>query len=120
MGARNMSTFIKPEYRNQFIKLMNDEYNPKCVYPIETIAESLRACGVDAVADAGSDCLRVGETEIHLSNVEWGVRGVSPLKVLCSVIDAHGFDINSRMTGTGFLYRDLLEKLAARWGISES
>lgn len=114
-----MSLLIQPQYQDQFLELMN-QFNPSCVYPMAAVAETLCACGLEAVADADGGCLQVGETKINLRDVEWGEKGVSPLQVLCAVIDAHGFDITTRMSGTGFRYRDLLEKLAAMWGIKKN
>lgn len=114
-----MSLLIQPQYQDQFLELMN-KFNPSWVYPMATIAETLRTCCVEAVPDAEGGCLQVGEAKINLRDVEWGEKGISPVHVLGAVIDAHGFDIETQMTGTGFRYRDLLEKLAAMWGIKKN
>lgn len=113
-----MSFVIKSEYQDQFLELMN-KFDPNCVYPLVTVAEALRTCGLAVDVDSLRGLLIVGTTTIQVSNVQWGENGISPLKVLGAVIDAHGFEIQTRMTGTGYRYRNLLGKLAAIWGIKK-
>ena len=113
-----MSFVIESEYQDQFLELMN-EFDPNSVYPLVTVAEALRTCGLAVDVDFLRGLLIVGTTTIQVSDVQWGERGVSPSNVLNAVIDAHGFEIQTRMTGTGFRYRNLLGKLAVKWGISK-
>jgi hypothetical protein len=114
-----MSFTIQSVYQDQFLELMN-EFDPNCVYPLETVAETLRTCGIAVEIDLDRGCLTSDSTTIHVSDVQWGEKGISPLHVLCAVIDAHGFEITTRMSGTGFRYRNLLGKLADMWGIRKN
>ena len=113
-----MSLRIPAEYQDQFLEEMNG-FNPNHVYPVQSFANLLGELGVEGVGE-DNDGLVFGEVRIAMSNPDWGEPGISPGDVLSAVMDAHGFVIATRMTGTGFRYRDCLEKLAAKWGITKS
>lgn len=114
-----MNAVLSTICQDKFLELMS-EFNPSLLYPVGTLAEALRACGLVLEVDDSSESLVIGKAKITLSEVQWGDEGISPIHVLWAVIDAHGFNFTTGMTGTGFRYRSLLGQLAAAWGIRRS
>ncbi|NCW02209.1 MAG: hypothetical protein EBW20_10335, partial [Betaproteobacteria bacterium] len=54
---------------------------------------------------------------IRITEPEWGKSGIYASDVVLAAIKRYGYAIDSKMTGRGFRHRDLLSKLAAKWGV---
>jgi len=114
MTSKTMNATIK---KVEFLQLLEDLGSHSLYYP-EPLLKLLTDCGLSAgMAPDGQSIILEGQV-ITVSTPERGEPGISPLSVLCVVYEiATGEKPDSQMTGRGFRYKDVMNKLASYWGL---
>jgi hypothetical protein len=86
------------------------------VYSPEMMSQVLNACDIPCRVTDWS-VIVFENVEIRITEPEWGKPGIYATDVVSAAIKRYGYTIESKMSGRGFRHRDLLSKLAAKWGI---
>ncbi|NCV69648.1 MAG: hypothetical protein EBW55_02840, partial [Betaproteobacteria bacterium] len=103
------------EARERFLDEMY-RLGAHAVYPPETMAAVLNSCDISCQVSDWS-VIVFDDIEIRITEPEWGKSGIYASDVVLAAIKRYGYAIDSKMTGRGFRHRDLLSKLAAKWGV---
>lgn len=103
--------------KHKFIALLEEWHSHRVYYP-ETVATKLAECGLAlSVAPDGKAVLIEG-IRVEVTEPDWGDPGISPLSLLWTVYEITvGTRPDSRMTGRGFWYRDVIAQLCKHWNI---
>lgn len=88
------------------------------LYPVESMKQWLRDCGITTVAESPSGKLFIFDEVVEQVNGDWG-RGIYPPHLLHAVLKHYGLNdtIHTEMTGRGFSYDDLIDQLATVWAV---
>lgn len=88
------------------------------LYPVESIQQWLRDCGIEADIDPNRQGLLAFKEQIEQINGDWG-RGIYPPHVLYAMLRYYDLAevIKTDLTGRGFAYDDLVGQLAVVWGL---
>jgi len=82
--------------------------------------EKLINCGLQARVAEDERAIFVENVRIDLTQPEWGRPGISPVSVLVVVYElSTGRRPESTMSGRGFWFKDVLQKLAKHWRIED-
>ena len=114
MTSPTMHVTIK---KAEFLKYLEDLGSHSLYYPND-LSKRLAECGLSTSVAADSQGLIIEGQLIPLSIPEWGEPGISTLSILSTVYElATGEPPLSNMTGRGFWYRNVMDKLASFWGL---
>jgi hypothetical protein len=86
------------------------------VYSPEMVSQVLNACDIPCRVTDWS-IIVFENVEIRITEPEWGKPGIYATDIVSAAIKRYNYNIESKMSGRGFRHRDLLSKLAAKWGI---
>ena len=115
MSSSTMHATIK---KAEFLALLEDLGSHSLYYP-ESLSKQLSDCGLSTTVAADGQGLVLEGQPIPLSTPEWGKPGISTLAVLSTVYElATGRPPTSNMTGRGFWFNNVMNKLATHWGLA--
>lgn len=101
----------------EFLQLLEKMGSHSLYFP-EPLAQHLAECGFSASVAPDSNGLILEGQLIPLETPDWGEAGISPMSVLQTVYEiSTGESPDSVMTGRGFWFRDVMDKLALFWGL---
>jgi len=86
------------------------------VYAPDTIAHILNGCDIACRVTEWS-VIVFDQVEIRITEPEWGKPGIYATDIVLAAIKKYNYNIETKMSGRGFRHRDLLSKLASKWGI---
>jgi hypothetical protein len=86
------------------------------VYAPDTIAHILNNCDIACRVTEWS-VIVFDQVEIRITEPEWGKPGIYATDIVMAAIKKYNYNIETKMSGRGFRHRDLLSKLASKWGI---
>jgi len=107
------------EQKDKFLELMSS-MGANSMWFLDGIVEKFIEVGLPATIDTEQDCLILGDIRVELTQPEWGQAGIYAPNVLSVVIEHFGYEINSKMNGIGFHFKDRLQQLASLWGIEKN
>lgn len=86
------------------------------VYSPEMMSQLLNACDIPCRVTDWS-VIVFDNVEIRITEPEWGKPGIYATDIVSAAIKQYGYTIETKLSGRGFRHRDLLSKLASKWGI---
>ena len=118
-SAAKLTRITAPEMirKAEFLQLLEKLGSHDLYYPAP-LARRLAECGFSASVAPDSNGLILEGQLISLTTPDWGKPGISPIDVLQRVYEiSTGEFPDSEMTGRGFWFRDVMNKLALFWGL---
>jgi len=105
--------------KQKFMELLKDWHSHSVYYP-EAIARQLGDRGLDVRVSEDKRTVFIEGSPISVSEPEWGEPGISPLSVLATIYELTvGEKPESQMIGRGFWYREVTDKLAQKWRLTQ-
>ena len=111
------SVTLKTIKKVEFLHLL-EELGAQHLYHANDLVKWLSDCGLSTSAATDSQGIIIEGQLLPLGTPEWGKPGISSSNVLSVVYElATGQPPSSRMTGRGFWFKDVMNKLAVFWGL---
>jgi hypothetical protein len=105
--------------RQDLVRLLR-QLSAHALYPVESMNQWLRDCGVPSETESTSGNLFVFDAVVEQVNGDWG-RGIYPHHVLHALLTHYGLSdtLHTEMTCRGLAYDDLIDQLAKTWAIGK-